>query len=553
MSNIWHDVNYNKFIGGDEKKGKKQNRRNSMDRIENKIQGDGLSGREAVIYYRVSSEEQEEDGRSLPAQLDLCRDYANKHNLKVLEEFKDVETAKQAGRENFNRMLQFFRDRPTCKIVLVEKTDRLYRNLKDWITLDDLGIELHFVKENVVYSENVHSSQKLFHGLKVLMAKHYIDNLGEEVLKGMKRRAMDGIFPSATPIGYSYEDKKMVPDKDLAPLVLWLYRECATNKYSSNDLVKKCKEKGFKSKKGHSLTKSTILHVLKNKVYTGKFDYLGVEYPGKHDPIVPEELWANVQRVLEKRASGRTRYVKHNLTYSRLITCGECGGVVSGDKKERCVEYRCNHNKGPCQQRYISERKIEVQFVDYLKRIDIGNEELSMMGEALRLSHGDEKKFREDTVTRLQAEFKKYDDRMDKLYDDRTKGDVGEDFYSRKMKQWQEEQKRISSEIMAHQRANNAYLEEGVRILKVASKAYTLFMEGEEADKQSILKVLFEGVTLKDGVVTPSFRPLFLMLVNNSSQQNPDFPNESKEIVSGVKKWLPGTNDLRTVKFLINR
>jgi site-specific DNA recombinase len=79
--------------------------------------------------------------------------------------------------------------RPEASIILVEKTDRLYRNLKDWVTLDELDLEIHFAKENVVLSADSRSSEKFLHGIKVLMAKNYIDNLSEETRKGMTERA----------------------------------------------------------------------------------------------------------------------------------------------------------------------------------------------------------------------------------------------------------------------------------------------------------------------------------------------------------------------------
>ena len=86
-------------------------------------------------------------------------------------------------------MVDFLRKKSSgCRTLLVEKTDRLYRNIKDWVTIDELGIEVHFVKEAVVLSEDSRSSEKFMHGIKVLMAKNYIDNLGEEVRKGMTRR-----------------------------------------------------------------------------------------------------------------------------------------------------------------------------------------------------------------------------------------------------------------------------------------------------------------------------------------------------------------------------
>jgi DNA invertase Pin-like site-specific DNA recombinase len=61
------------------------------------------------------------------------RGYATDRNVTVLREFVD-----KAGRTGFTEMLTFLRNEKTCRILLVEKTDRLYRNLKDWVTLDEL-------------------------------------------------------------------------------------------------------------------------------------------------------------------------------------------------------------------------------------------------------------------------------------------------------------------------------------------------------------------------------------------------------------------------------
>src|SRR5579864_6562284 len=103
-----------------------------------------------VLYARVSSKEQEREGYSIPAQLKLLRDYAEAQNIAVAEQYVDIETAKQSGRANFNEMIRFLRKHPSVRVLLVEKTDRLYRNLKDWVTLDELDVEIHFAKEGVV-------------------------------------------------------------------------------------------------------------------------------------------------------------------------------------------------------------------------------------------------------------------------------------------------------------------------------------------------------------------------------------------------------------------
>ncbi|OGS18245.1 MAG: hypothetical protein A2219_02605 [Elusimicrobia bacterium RIFOXYA2_FULL_50_26] len=91
-----------------------------------------------VIYARVSSKEQEQEGYSIPAQLKLLMEYASKNGLVIVKESIDVETAKRAGRTHFNEMLKYLAENKDVKHILVEKTDRLLRNITDYATIDQL-------------------------------------------------------------------------------------------------------------------------------------------------------------------------------------------------------------------------------------------------------------------------------------------------------------------------------------------------------------------------------------------------------------------------------
>src|SRR6267142_871854 len=128
----------------------------------------------AVLYARVSSKDQEKEGFSIPAQLRLLRDYAASKGFAIAQEFTDVETAKASGRTNFTEMLLYLKKhQAVCRTILVEKTDRLYRNIKDYATIDEFDVEVHFVKENEVISRSSRSSEQFVHGIKVLMARNY--------------------------------------------------------------------------------------------------------------------------------------------------------------------------------------------------------------------------------------------------------------------------------------------------------------------------------------------------------------------------------------------
>src|SRR5271168_4705783 len=179
--------------------------------------------KEAVIYARVSSKEQEKEGFSIPAQLKLLKEYAAANGFFVAREYVDVETAKQTGRAAFGEMIAYLNAHPSVRVMLVEKTDRLYRNLKDCVTVDELEVEIHFPKEGVVLSRKSRSSEKFMHGIKVLMAKNYIDNLSEEARKGMQEKAEQGIWPTRAPLGYDNvegpDGKKIIAiDPESGPL-----------------------------------------------------------------------------------------------------------------------------------------------------------------------------------------------------------------------------------------------------------------------------------------------------------------------------------------------
>src|SRR5215218_3188752 len=135
-----------------------------------------VSAIRVVLYASVSSKEQEQEkeGFSIPAQLRLLRDHAASKGFAIAQEFIDVETAKASGRTSFGDMLTYLKaHQNTCRTILVEKTDRLYRNLTDWVRIDDDRFTVHFVKENVIIGPDSRSGEQLMHGIRVLMARNY--------------------------------------------------------------------------------------------------------------------------------------------------------------------------------------------------------------------------------------------------------------------------------------------------------------------------------------------------------------------------------------------
>jgi len=251
----------------------------------------------AVIYTRVSSREQEKEGYSIPAQRKLLSEYARKVGLTVIREFTDVESAKNPGRKEFGKMLDLLGTNSETRVVLVEKTDRLYRNRRDSIDLEELienrGVEVHLVKEGQVFSKDSRSQDRFIHDIRVAVAKNYVENLRDEVKKGMREKAEQGMYPGRAPFGYRNDSvtRSIQVDSEKAPVLVKIFDRYATGDYSLSTLRTTVLETT-----GVRLCRAYLEKVLKNRFYIGYFTWGGSEYKGTHisagakiDRITPRE------------------------------------------------------------------------------------------------------------------------------------------------------------------------------------------------------------------------------------------------------------------------
>ncbi len=451
----------------------------------------------AVIYARVSSKEQEREGFSIPAQQKLLQDYATLNGLNIASEFVDIETAKQAGRTGFGRMMSFLRQHPSCRIVLVEKTDRLYRNLRDYVTLDELDLEIHLVKEGVVLSQGSRSSEKFMHGIKVLMAKNYIDNLSEETRKGMLEKARQGIWPSFAPLGYRNiegpNNKRVIePDPDTAPIVARLFERYGTGQYSLKDVTCWAKDEGLVFRKSKvQVPKGTVHQMLRNRIYTGDFSWDGTNYRGSHTALVSHELWSRVQAVLDGRSARSGRRVKHDFVFSRMLSCGHCGCMLVGEiKKARYVYYHCTGNRGPCTKPYVREEDVADAFGKVLETIRVDSEVLSWLTRALQSSFSDVAEYHSATTARLRTNHDRLQSRLEAMYVDKLDGKITEGFYEAKVLEWRAEQDQIERQLAAHKAADRNYLDQGVQLLELAAKAPFLYERQAAPQKRRLLDFL---------------------------------------------------------------
>src|SRR5215469_1064793 len=283
----------------------------------------------AVSYTRVSSKEQEMEGFSISAQQKLVRDYAQKNGLQIVCRFEEVETAKKAGRRQFGAMMQFLLENPNCRAIIVEKTDRLYRNFGDAVALDKLGVEIHLAKEGRIIGKDSRSQDKLLHGIELVIAANFIDNLKEEVRKGMREKACQGIYPSRPPLGYRNNklEHTIEVNPEKVPLAKRIFELYASGTVSLSSL-----RKMIRTEFGQDLAVSYLVKLLKNPFYVGSFYWEGKLYPGTQTALISKELFETVQSVF--REHNKPKFRRHNFAFGGLLHCAHDNCMVTAELKK---------------------------------------------------------------------------------------------------------------------------------------------------------------------------------------------------------------------------
>lgn len=471
-----------------------------------------------VIYARVSSKEQEREGFSIPAQLKLLRQYASDNSMLVAETFQDVETAKQAGRSQFGKMLSFLKKNPDCRTVLVEKTDRLYRNIRDWVAIDELELELHFVKEGCILSKESRSNEKFMHGIRVLMAKNYCDNLSEEVKKGLTEKAAQGKWPHRAPVGYANDKSThtIKPDPEKAGLIRELFAKYATGDWSLEQLALIAEESGLFSRNSQAINKAGIHRILKNRIYCGEFEWKGKRYSGSHESIISKKLFDEVQQVL---SGGRTPTPSSNtFAFSGLVKCGICGCAMTAEiKKGKYIYYHCTGYHGKCGNTYVRQEVLDGLFGDALAQIRIGSDVVEDIKRALKDSKRDQTEHRQKSTKALKSRQSRLQSMIDNAYEDKLNGTITAELWSRKSAEWEDELVSVRQELAALENASMDYYQLGVQILELANSAYDKYLKQSAEQKAQLVRTILSNSTFTRGTLCPTYKKPFDILAEGAS------------------------------------
>ena len=482
--------------------------------------------RSVCIYARVSTAEQEKEGFSIPAQLKMLRTYAIRHGFHVAQEYVDTETARCTGRTGFNAMIAFMDAHRECRVILVEKTDRLTRNMADYLALDieKTGIQIHFVRENKIMSRDSSPSDHFIQDIEIAQAAYLSRNISAEARKGMRAKAEAGLYPSKAPLGYlntvdARGVRVMVPDPERAPLVKLAFEKYAEGNVSINRLASELFILGLRTKKGRRVSLSTLHKMLGNPIYKGKFIWNGIEYEGKHEPLVSCSLWYSVQDSCEKRCVEKPKQTAE-FAYTGLMKCGNCGCAITAERKKdkynyyHCTGYKGWHYKEPV----VREEKLDAQFSSLLKGLEIEEGIARIILEWLAAETRDERKTLEETRERLATQRRSLQRRSEVLYDDRLDGRITVTRFDEKDAEIKRELELVEEKLESLESSSPVDPLESARgILELSQNAHRLFVKAPADEKKQFLQNMLSNCTLQAGSIRPELRQPFDMLYDTNA------------------------------------
>ena len=497
-----------------------------------------------VLYARVSSKDQEHEGFSIPAQQRLLREYAGNNGLRIVQEFIDVETARRAGREGFSKMVTYLKKHEkSCQSIIVEKTDRLLRNLKDHATLEELHATMHFAKENVIISPDSKSAEKFVFGIKVLCAKQYSENLGEETKKGQVQKALSGVYPSFAPAGYQNVDgpngKRIIIQRPSeATMIADLFNRFATGTYSLKSLVQDTRSRGI-TIRGRKLHSSTLHQILHKKIYYGAFDYDNKTYQGSHEPITTKETWDTVRGILDERKLHQTKAAKREFPFSGMITCGHCGcALVAELKKKRYVYYHCTGHRGKCPEPYTRQETLTNEFASTLGTLVIPTPILDWLANEINKNDQNEQGARETTRKRLEAEQARIQHRLSTLYEDRLDGTITKEQYETKAASLKTQREELQNKLEKAQEQGRQPLTTALDLTRLTSNACNQFREQNETEQRKLLTTILKKANWQNGKLHTTLLEPFEQLQRSNQLSNTKI-NKEGEKGRDIEIWLP--------------
>ncbi len=338
----------------------------------------------ALIYVRVSTDEQADEGMSIDTQENRCKAWAEDNGFSVVEVYKDEgKSATNMNRNGLKDLLARCQDKD-IEAVLVLDTDRIARNTFDHLTIKSI-LQKASVKLISISQLMIDDSPEgnLIDTIIASVNAFQSQITGRKVSKVVEEKAKAGFYPSKARLGYinitnptpqTNFDKKIIDiDPQKSQFITQAFNLYFTGNYSLQTLSDYLYEIGLRSNNGGRVGVSNLAYLLKDPIYIGKFVWKGVEYQGKHLPLVNEATFNKCQEIMAAHNQNASRQRKHNYLLRGFVYCYDCSKRMWAElhTKKNGSTFEFYYCKSCGKGSYIDVTELESQVESWFDSIQI--------------------------------------------------------------------------------------------------------------------------------------------------------------------------------------
>jgi site-specific DNA recombinase len=513
---------------------------------------DVSTSKRSVIYLRVSTPSQvntdyNPEGISIPAQREACERKARSLGAKVCREF--IEPGRTATsidkRPVFQEMLAWVKAEDPIDFIVVYHFNRIFRNSIDAAitkqALSKLGVRL--VSSILDMGEGPESAmvESIIHAVD----QYQSQASGADISYKMLQKARNGGTLGRSPLGYlNKRDQSegrdigiVVIDPERGPLIRVAFELYASGDYTLEQLVAELTLRGLRSRPGRHpagpIVTSTLHKILQDPYYMGRVTYKGDEFPGRHEPLVTEELFDQVQSVMASRSGSGVRQRKHHHYLKGFLWCGDCHAE---GRESRLIQTWVKGNGGDyeyffcrskqnhvCKSRYLGGDVVEDTIVDHYATIVFPADAAEQLRDLMSETLADEEQSTKLLHRQLTAELLRLDTKEENLLDLVADGELS----SSKIKKRLSEISHQRSRVQAQLEQSDERLLSGARLIESAlallASAQDVYRSMGPDQRRLMNQAVFEKLYLwEEGVSEAEFKPPFdeLLLVRDQVSEH---------------------------------
>jgi site-specific DNA recombinase len=373
----------------------------------------------AIIYCRVSSREQVEEGNSLATQERICKEYALKHGFTVEKIFIEKgESAKTTDRTELKNLLTYCQQHKNqISTLIAYKLDRIARQNDGYsqirVLLRTFGITITSATESFDDSPSGRFMERIIANV----AQFDNDVRIERCVGGMKEAVGEHRYVWLAPMGYDnvrIAGKTNIHPNDRAQAVRTAFEEIARNLQPIEEIRRQVNN-SLTNKAGKPISKAHFYRLLKNEIYAGWIIKFGTRTKGIFEPIVSQELFDQVQRVLKKRKRSNMQYrTEHPDSPLRRFVFDENGYKITGawskGTSKRYAYYRFIQGRKDYRKEFL-----ESKFGEFLETIRIREDNYPKVKKEIQEHLANILKDETSDATRIQQTIKELKEKQNAL------------------------------------------------------------------------------------------------------------------------------------------